>query len=153
MLLENRRRTAATTIQVGGIDFQRLLSVARQELLQEARQYVDEYLPATPIPPAGGPVVLVGHQPELFHPGVWFKNFLLSEFASRRHAVAIHLITDQDVIRNAGVRVPTGSVDDPELKFIPWDSQRQLVPAEECRVHDWDHWRNFGREWNELCGH
>ena len=29
------------------------------------------------------PVILVGHQPELVHPGVWFKNFLLSELAHR----------------------------------------------------------------------
>ena len=49
-----------------------------------------------PIPPIsrharhGGrsdaPVVLAGHQPQLFHPGVWFKNFVLSSLAEAQAA-------------------------------------------------------------------
>ena len=31
-----------------------------------------------------GLIFLAGHQPELFHPGVWFKNFALGALA-RRH--------------------------------------------------------------------
>src|SRR5437763_227305 len=27
------------------------------------------------------PLILAGHQPELFHPGVWFKNFVVGSIA------------------------------------------------------------------------
>src|SRR5690348_8623638 len=36
------------------------------------------------------PVVLTGHQPELFHPGVWFKNFLADSIARRVDGYAVN---------------------------------------------------------------
>ncbi len=39
---------------------------------------------------------LCGHQPQLFHPGVWFKNFLMDRLAQQVHGLAIHVIIDND---------------------------------------------------------
>ena len=41
---------------------------------------------------AGAPFILSGHQPEMFHPGVWYKNFVLGGLAQAdgwcRHSFA-----------------------------------------------------------------
>src|SRR5205809_55902 len=43
------------------------------------------------------PLILAGHQPELFHPGVWFKNFVISSIAKARGGTSINLVIDSDV--------------------------------------------------------
>ncbi len=49
------------------------------------------------LPSERDPMVLVtGHQPRFYHPGVWFKNFLLAEVAAQSGAIAINLIVDTD---------------------------------------------------------
>ena len=57
------------------------------------------------------PFLLSGHQPELFHPGVWYKNFVLGSLARKLDGVGIHLLIDSDTCRSASIRVPTGSVE------------------------------------------
>src|SRR5205814_5898714 len=42
------------------------------------------------------PVILTGHQPELFHPGVWFKNFVIDSMAKANAGTAINLVIDSD---------------------------------------------------------
>src|SRR5262245_38816454 len=38
------------------------------------------------------PLLVTGHQPELFHPGVWAKNFASHDLARRHHGVSLHLV-------------------------------------------------------------
>ena len=45
-------------------------------------------------------IFLAGHQPQLFHPGVWFKNFALDRLARRHGAVAVNLVVDSDTIKS-----------------------------------------------------
>ena len=40
--------------------------------------------------------MLAGHQPELFHPGVWVKNFALNGLARRHGLTPINLVVDND---------------------------------------------------------
>src|SRR5262245_49575704 len=40
--------------------------------------------------------IVAGHQPELFHPGVWFKNFVLHQLARKHGAMSLNLIIDND---------------------------------------------------------
>ncbi len=56
-------------------------------------------------------VFLSGHQPELFHPGVWFKNFLLSKMAKKASGVAVNILVDHDLARSVVLEVPTISDD------------------------------------------
>ena len=41
-------------------------------------------------------LLLAGHQPELFHPGVWVKNFALNGLARRHGATPLNLVVDND---------------------------------------------------------
>ena len=45
------------------------------------------------------PFILSGHQPEMFHPGVWYKNFVLGSLARKLDGVGIHLLIDSDTCR------------------------------------------------------
>lgn len=54
------------------------------------------YLPESELPGVSSSFVLAGHQPELFHPGVWFKNFVLENWAGREQRRGINLIVDND---------------------------------------------------------
>ena len=52
------------------------------------------------------PWIVGGHQPELFHPGVWFKNFVIDSIAKESEGIGLHTIIDHDLARAASIRVP-----------------------------------------------
>lgn len=55
---------------------------------------------------AAGPIVMTGHQPELYHPGVWVKDFLLDLLASEADAAGIDLVVDTDRASGVSLRIP-----------------------------------------------
>ena len=55
------------------------------------------------------------------HPGVWFKNFVLSSLAQRTASHAVNLLIDNDAVRTTSIRVPTGSLEDPVTTFVALD--------------------------------
>ncbi|MDX1958516.1 MAG: hypothetical protein SFU98_08085 [Leptospiraceae bacterium] len=42
-------------------------------------------------------IFATGHQPELFHPGLLYKDFLISKFAKNDNSIALHVTVDTDV--------------------------------------------------------
>jgi hypothetical protein len=51
-------------------------------------------------------LLAAGHQPELFHPGVWVKNFALYGLAQSHHAASLNLIVDNDTVKTTALRIP-----------------------------------------------
>ena len=77
LLDENRRRLAAVSLPLLGRSLAELRQQARREALAAATSYLlSAGEPLPPIPSES--LLLAGHQPELFHPGVWVKNFALN---------------------------------------------------------------------------
>jgi len=78
----NREQLSYVQYDVQGRSLADLRSSARHLLLNRALGYTARY---RDVPNrwreiaslAGVPFLLSGHQPELFHPGVWYKNFVL----------------------------------------------------------------------------
>ena len=94
--------------------FRQLRSQAREHALSLSKEYLLEYAPTLGQSISfaemdNKQLVVGGHQPELFHPGVWFKNFLLSEISKRTNSVGLQVIIDHDVARSDSLRVPTCS--------------------------------------------
>jgi hypothetical protein len=140
----NRRQRLASNVQVAGqtlADFSRL---AQRELLEMALRYTGEYADI-PEPPAARELALIltGHQPQLFHPGVWLKNFVASNLARQANAWAINLIIDSDTIRSAAVRVPSGTAAEPGTHSVPFDDMTDEVPFEDRPVRDFGTWATF----------
>ncbi|MCX7428579.1 MAG: hypothetical protein NTW96_23505, partial [Planctomycetia bacterium] len=154
-------------------DFQgrslRALSIeARRELLAEARRWTAAYRdvdgPSEDGPSEDGPsedgasedgqrpIFMAGHQPQLVHPGVWFKNFALDRLARRHGAVAVNLIVDNDTIKGTSTRVPCQSPEAPEAADVAFDAAGETVPYEERRIVDRACFETFGRRAAERIG-
>lgn len=97
--------------------------------------------------------LLGGHQPELFHPGVWFKNFLLNAIATRLAAsgesvLPLHVTIDHDLAKPSALR--TTCWDSGRLQHrmrpiplrpagadeLPWE----LTQYDAARRSDWNDW-------------
>jgi hypothetical protein len=86
-------------------------------------------------PRQGGPLFLAGHQPELFHPGVWVKNFALAGPARRHGGDAVNLVVDNDTMKSASLRVPVAG-ERVRLRPVPFDRAGPELPWEERHVLD-----------------
>ncbi|MBC8353403.1 MAG: hypothetical protein H8E66_15500 [Planctomycetes bacterium] len=114
-----------------------LSGTARSLLLDAAIEYTSVYrdVPGS-LSLAGTPIVMTGHQPDLYHAGVWYKNFVLDQIARKRQAVGINLLIDNDTIGKATIRVPSGTVDSPLVEQVAFDQARNEIPFEERRLMD-----------------
>ena len=90
------------------------------------------------------PWILGGHQPALFHPGVWAKNFAQGWLAQQSNAVSLNLIVDNDLISLPGIKLPAGTPAAPSTDRVLFDQQLVRQPWEEARVHDTAAWESFG---------
>jgi len=135
-LAENQSNAQFDT-DLAGTSLPEIAKKARHDLLHAARRYTAAYRDV----PTGAtdqdtPVVMAGHQPSLFHPGVWFKSFVLDHLAKKLNATAVNLLIDNDVLRQAAIRVPTGSVLGPRVETVSYDKPQPGVPLEESRLLD-----------------
>lgn len=137
----NRERLAQFQYDMQGRSLAQLIAAARRNLLQFAVAYSSQY---RNVPErwqrseaiSGVPFILSGHQPEMFHPGVWYKNFVLGSLARRIDGVGIHLLIDSDLCRSASIRVPTGSAEHPRVEAVSYDKPAAEVPYEERAIRD-----------------
>src|SRR5687768_4259463 len=86
LIAAHRARLEACDYDVQGQSLPDLAIEARRQLLTEALAYTRAYRDVSSFEQSGGiatqpSLVLAGHQPELFHPGVWLKNFMLHSVA------------------------------------------------------------------------
>lgn len=123
---------------IGQKTWSQLRTLARQEVIQLARNYLQHW--HEPLPEnRDGPLILAGHQPELFHPGVWVKNFAMQGLARSHGGVALHLIVDNDTVKSTSLRL----VHPPDLHhrfpypvFEAYDTWAGEVPYEEQTIRD-----------------
>ncbi len=53
------------------------------------------------------PVIVVGHQPAFYHPGVWAKHIVARRLADAMGGVAVNIVVDNDAPRDTTIAVPT----------------------------------------------
>ena len=148
IVAHNRRQYVQREYDVQGRTLADLATSARRALVQRAAAYTSKY---RDVPDglrdlasiAEAPFLLSGHQPQLFHPGVWYKNFVLGTLGRRLNGVAIHLLIDSDLCRSVSIRVPTGSVEEPRVEAVPYDKPAAEVPYEERAIRDMDTFASF----------
>jgi hypothetical protein len=146
----NRHHLAASEYDVQGRSLGELAASARRSLVNRALAYTQRYRTVSPrhleAAGRGGPIVLSGHQPQLFHAGVWYKNFVLGSVAAEVGGAAIHLLIDSDLCRSASIRVPSGSVVAPRAETVAFDELAADVPYEERIVRDESRFAGFSAE-------
>ena len=115
----------------------RLRAMARVQVIALARRHHERFgLDWPDVPAQPSKLVVTGHQPELFHPGVWVKNFAVAGLAEAEGGVGLNLIVDNDIPKGPTIRVPhrEGSV----LRASPvaFDVWAGEVPYEDQTVQD-----------------
>lgn len=132
----NRARLGGWDHDFQGRRAGRLRAMARHQVLAASRSYLGRFgleAPAEPGPSA--PLVVTGHQPELFHPGVWVKNFAASALADAHGGAAINLVVDNDTPKWASIRVPTREGDGGlRAVAVDFDDWAREVPYEDWAV-------------------
>lgn len=81
---------------------------------------------------SGKLVFVTGHQPELFHPGVWAKNFALDGLSRRFDAFPLNLIVDNDTMKSAHLLTPAWDANPAKVRLEkqPFDDFAGEVPWE-----------------------
>jgi hypothetical protein len=134
LLEHNRHQLNSVSISSMGKSLGELRKLARGEILAVSAEYHRSAgePPPTPLPGGEGskPWFVAGHQPELFHPGVWCKNFALHQLARKHDAMAINLVVDTDAAKPALLHAPA----DGRLARVPYDRSSLETPYEERTV-------------------
>ncbi|MCA9234920.1 MAG: hypothetical protein KDA44_05590 [Planctomycetales bacterium] len=131
-------------VEILGQPLAELQRTARAELLTAAQAYVAGYAAGVRGVAPDRPLVVVGHQPELVHPGVWLKNFAAAELARQSGGTALHLVIDTDSAHSPTTRVPTGPVTDAAINSVAFDSPHMPMAWEQRRISDAGLWDSFG---------
>ncbi|HLJ10450.1 MAG TPA: hypothetical protein VKU82_04640 [Planctomycetaceae bacterium] len=169
----NHERLAEAKAGVQGRTLASIRQWARQEVYQAAREYTAGLVAgenaADAIAPANSPATrhaeskemaglpveemdvqttafyVSGHQPTMFHPGVWVKNFVVGRLAQNNRGLGLNLVVDSDTFSGASVRVPTGSVEHPGVTAVAFDESHPRQPWEEARIIHRELFASFGR--------
>ena len=156
---QNAERLNRSNYDCQGRTLSRLRDIIRREALGSARDYTSQWfdLPEAPEPDrretdppsdrhalVGRQLVAAGHQPELFHPGVWIKNFAIYAHARRHGALALNLIVDDDTVKATAVPVPSGTCAKPFVRPVAFDRYAGETPFEELGVTDESLFASFG---------
>jgi hypothetical protein len=154
LLAGNRQLIGNWQTNILGRSWSDLRALARREILDLSRSYLGN-TEQGPRPGNADSIIMAGHQPELFHPGVWVKNFALSAIAARESAAAVNLVVDNDTVKSTTLRFPVMAEregDKTRLAAVSFDQWASETPYEERVVHDEELFRNLPREVRLLTG-
>jgi hypothetical protein len=138
----NAARLAAWDYDFQGRRAQVLRDQIRRDVVSMAHEFLGRHGLEPPKPAAKGdgnpspPLIVTGHQPELFHPGVWIKNFAAAAIARASGGLALNLIVDNDIPKSPSIRVPMldrGGLRAVRIEFDRWNAE---IPYEDWTVHD-----------------
>lgn len=80
-------------------------------------------------------VIVIGHQPSFIHPGVWAKHVVATRLAAAVDGVAMNLVVDSDVVRDAALPVPSVRQERIVLQHVRWtqtphDAAYEQIPRQ-----------------------
>jgi hypothetical protein len=104
---EGARIASAWDFELCGVPVAELRTLARGEALSAAIGFSARIgVPVRSVEGDPDLIVVTGHQPALYHPGVWIKNFLLQRLAEDTGATPLDLIVDSDAFETVEVHSP-----------------------------------------------
>jgi len=144
----NRLLRAAFDTRIGDLKLWELVAATRREVLTVATEYTGSYRdvirPDDVADWISRPLVVGGHQPELFHAGVWLKNSALDAYARELGGTALNLVVDTDRCVRTSVAVPVGTPREARLEHVPFDAPAREMAWEERGIVDEECFASFG---------
>lgn len=141
LVAANRQAFSAIELDVQGSALSRLRSWTREEVFRAACGYTGSTVAGLGNGQVGdctasAPWIVGGHQPALFHPGVWAKNFALGRLARQLSGISLNLVVDNDTLSSETIRVPIGTIASPQVISVPFDNAQFQQPWEDLTVQD-----------------
>lgn len=103
----NQAAADSWSFSIAGISARELRTLARSDALAVAGLFSTRLgvaVEASGDPSA--PIIATGHQPDLYHPGVWVKDFMVDRVARSMGASAFDLVVDSDGFDSITVASP-----------------------------------------------
>jgi hypothetical protein len=141
----NRTLFQNADCSLNGQSLKKLRQTAKDEAMALARRFTSSLIGKDVPESTSDSMIVSGHQPELFHVGVWTKNFALAGIAGRNQSVAVNLIIDNDTMNGTSIRIPTGSRELPRIDRIPFDGPHPTQPWEEVEIRNRELFNQFGQ--------
>jgi hypothetical protein len=147
------QRKPPRDLQLCGRSLLELRSLGRETALQAAQSYLAlAGLPLNVTP--SSPILAAGHQPEMFHPGVWVKNFALHGLATAAAMAPLNLVVDNDTVKTTSLKLPAWQTpsepDTFRIASIHFDAWPGEMPYEECAVRDEEDFRTLPQRTAEV---
>jgi len=139
----NRSLVKGWNIELAGRSAAALREQLTSELPRLALQHTRRYRDVSPDGWEDQGLVLSGHQPRLFHPGVWFKNYALSSLGHHGIGTPINLVVDNDLCGLPAVAVPVIREGKAAFSNCHYDQPSDNVPFELSRLLDEPTFRSF----------
>ena len=134
---------AAGECRIADSPLQEVRLVARQDVILLAHEFTAAYRDVPPRPDISAPLILSGHQPALYHPGVWFKNFLADRLAATVSGMAINVIVDNDIAPVPSIAALGGTRENPQPARVAYDVPGPRLPWEMTQVQSLDTLQSF----------
>jgi hypothetical protein len=156
-LLEQARESAAWYRSLEqdwqGLSLSDLRAQARREVLEASARFHEKLgLELHARADDTAPWLMTGHQPELFHPGVWAKNIAVGVLGAGGQATAVNLIVDDDVPKSASIRVPCRIGEGLRGQGVAFQSRVPDTPFEDWRLEDREGFASFGARVSSALG-
>jgi hypothetical protein len=136
-LLANASRLNRWDHDFQGRRADRLRAMARVQVMALAKRHHERFgLDWPDVHHQPSRLIVTGHQPELFHPGVWVKNFAVAGIAQGQTGVGLNLIVDNDIPKGPTIRVPHREGDTLRASPVAFDVWAGEVPYEDQTVQD-----------------
>ena len=152
LLTANADRLAAWDYDFQGRPASRLRQDVRRQILKASRSYLKGIGLAAPDVESVPRLIVTGHQPELFHPGVWVKNFAISHLARETGALALNLIVDNDIPKSSALKVPKPRAGTLKVERVLVDDWAGEIPYEDLKVEDESLFASFPERVREVLG-
>jgi hypothetical protein len=150
----NKLLRTALDVRIGDMRLWELVAATRREVLMVAAEYTgsyrEVYRPSDTADWISRPLIMGGHQPELFHPGVWLKNSVLDAYAKQVGGTAVNLVVDSDRCGRPTVGVPVGTPEAAHFEHLDFDGPAPDQAWEERGVVDQDCLASFGNRASDL---
>lgn len=103
---DNAAALQQVTVPLAGVPLAEVRRQARPEVLTAAAAYAKALGFVAAATGEGDPLLVTGHQPSFFHPGIWLKHLLVDRVAHEAGGVGLSVIVDTDTPQEIGVDVP-----------------------------------------------
>lgn len=133
LVAHNREQLDQLQLTIGQVPYQEARRLA-WDSIQQATQHWSTWAnhPASPL---RRPLLMTGHQPELYHPGVWAKNIAIHQLAKKLGGSGANLNVDSDVAKSLALKIPVNQEDRPDTQ-LPLGPPLSPRPYEEWQCQN-----------------